>query len=94
MAIFFNHIKGCGVGSTGVESDNKDLWSWIKWADAAIDNPDDSMNTYERIINKECCFLPKIYLNTTNNFPMDNGAYHNVIVWVTLLRLMQENKKL
>lgn len=80
MAIFFNHIKGCGVGSTGVESDNKDLWSWIKWADADIDMPDESdssLTVNSCILMKKCSFLPKIYLNIENEFPMEDGKYND-----------------
>lgn len=75
MAIFFNHIKGCGVGSTGVETDNKDLWSWIKWADADIDNSYTTLSTHDCITSKKYCFLPKIYLNIENEFPMKDGKY-------------------
>lgn len=30
MAIFYEHIKGCGAGTTG-EDKVKDVWTWLEW---------------------------------------------------------------
>lgn len=54
MAIFYNHIKGCGSSTTGHDSD--DLWTWIKWADKK--SSDTSVPSAD--------MLPCIYLNHKN----------------------------
>lgn len=54
MAIFYNHIKGCGGGTTG--QDGNDLWTWIKWADKK------SSSTSVPSVD----MLPCIYLNHEN----------------------------
>ena len=74
MAIFYNHIKGCGKNTTGTTDDlpikeNKDttadtaveeVWTWIKWADTLIytKNPSADLAYVEN--------NPYIYLNNAN----------------------------
>ena len=55
MAIFYNHIKGCGAKTTG-DGKNSDLWTWIKWAD----------NESLQEITADVRWLPSIKLNRTN----------------------------
>lgn len=57
MAIFYNHIKGCGAKTVG-DGKNYDLWTWIKWAD-------NGSQTNEISADEE--WLPSIRLNKTNS---------------------------
>ena len=57
MAIFYNHIKGCGAKTVG-DGKNYDLWTWIKWAD-------NGSQTNEISADEE--WLPSIKLNKTNS---------------------------
>ena len=54
MAIFYNHIKGCGYGTTGAEKSATDLWTWIKWA--SVENNDTVDEAQQR-------YLPEIWIN-------------------------------
>ena len=56
MAIFYNHIKGCGSKTVG-NGKQYDLWTWIKWADN--DTQADTITADEE-------WLPSIWLNKTN----------------------------
>lgn len=63
MAIFYNHIKGCGSGATGVSNSKTDLWTWIKWANTE----DNSSLTTTASVNE----LPSIWLNKSNVLETD-----------------------
>lgn len=78
MAIFYNHIKGCGKNTTGTtnnldQSATKtsvgEAWSWIKWADTL---------TYTKNPSADLAYVennPYIYLNNanlTNSTPEDS----------------------
>lgn len=63
MAIFYNHIKGCGASSTGQTSSTKDLWTWIKFADIT----GESVNTDLTDSNKNVEYLPSILLYSSND---------------------------
>lgn len=62
MAIFYNHIKGCGNATTGTSNSKTDLWTWIKWA-----NISDNSNLISASVNE----LPSIWLNTSNVLETD-----------------------
>lgn len=62
MAIFYNHIKGCGYGTTGAEQSTTDLWTWIKWA-SVEDN-----TTVDKVQQR---YLPEIWINIKNSFPTE-----------------------
>ena len=62
MAIFYNHIKGCGYGTTGGEDSTTDLWTWIKWASVA-DN--------KKLDVVQQTYLPEIWINIKNSFPTE-----------------------
>lgn len=66
MAIFYNHIKGCGSGATGVSGSKTDLWTWIKWANIA----DNSSLSTTASVNE----LPSIWLNKSNTDPSTGGT--------------------
>lgn len=63
MAIFYNHIKGCGASSTGQASSTKDLWTWIKFADIT----GESVNTDLTDSNMSVEYLPSILLYSSND---------------------------
>lgn len=60
MAIFYNHIKGCGVGTTGASDSTTDIWTWIKWA--TISN-NTAIGTSTAV---DVLWLPDILIDVTN----------------------------
>ena len=58
MAIFYNHIKGCGVNSTGQANSTTDLWSWLKWAST----------TNNSTISATASVLPEVLVAKANDF--------------------------
>ena len=57
MAIFYNHIKGCGAGSTGEAGSVTDLWTWIKWANPVTNDG----------LKAHVDFLPEIRVSKEND---------------------------
>lgn len=63
MAIFYNHVKGCGWGTTGQSESTNDVWSWIRWSSAsALGDDNTSINAKSR------CWVPSLYIGKENNF--------------------------
>lgn len=63
MAIFFNHIKGCGASSTGQSDSTKDLWTWIKFADITGESTNEQLTG----TNKDTKYLPSILIYSSND---------------------------
>ena len=57
MAIFYNHIKGCGAGSIGEVGSVTDLWTWIKWSNPATNDG----------LKAHVDFLPEIRVSKEND---------------------------
>lgn len=91
MAIFYNHIKGCGVNSTGSVNSTTDLWTWIKWGDATLNDPETGDGVDGNIIGKYYNYLPKIYLNYTNTFPTDEDYCLGHIITSSAINQKIEN---
>lgn len=74
MAIFYNHIKGCGKYATNTfsgtfpegVSEHKDVWSFIKFADILYVDKSDNTKLLTSVKNS-----PIIYLNAPNQ-PVKN----------------------
>ena len=65
MAIFYNHIKGCGYGTAGQPESTSDVWSWIRWSSAsALGNNNTTINENDRYR----CWVPSLYIGKENNF--------------------------
>lgn len=75
MAIFYNHIKGCGASSTGQANSQKDLWTWIKFADIT----GESTNTHLTESNKSAEYLPSILLYSSNNTTASKYDFGKII---------------
>ena len=72
MAIFYNHIKGCGANSTGATDSTKDLWTWISFAATGNDGLI-STNEDLKANNKHSKFLPTISISKSND---KNSAFN------------------
>lgn len=88
MAIFYNHIKGCGASSTGQANSKKDLWTWIKFADLT----GESVNTDLKNSNKSAEYLPSILLDLSNNNTTDSKRDFGKIITSKAINQKIENK--
>lgn len=65
MAIFYNHVKGCGWGTTGQSESTSDVWSWIRWSSASALGKN---NTSIHEDDRSCCWVPSLRIGKENDF--------------------------